>query len=69
MILAIILGEAESVLELIEEIREQKVLVKMDLDVAWKLVENAEVMFFVECLVLVRLPFVIKVSLYVSLKL
>ena len=41
LIRAIILGEAEGVLELVEEIGEQKVLVKMDLDIAGKLVENA----------------------------
>ena len=53
MIAAIILGEAERVLELIEEIGEQKVLVESDLDIARKLVENTEVMLFVEGLVLV----------------
>jgi hypothetical protein len=53
LVATIILREAERVLELIEEIREQKVLVKSDLDIARKLVENTEVMLFVEGLVLV----------------
>lgn len=55
-------GEAKSILKRLKEIRKKKVLIQSDLDVTWQLIENAQVLSFVECLVFVVLPFIVEMG-------